>query len=254
MSILREIETEALRPETTAEFGRALVFDGPATSSGEWWQCWEGCAELSAGRQWVGFVQASGGNPEIREMEREPGTEIVIPVDCELVQVVEYAEGAVLEEEGLTVSALRVEHPPVTDCFALRFDHAAGSVVFSSDTAFFPPLADFAKGASILVHEAMLAEGIERLVARTGNGERLREHLLASHTFAAEAGRIATEAGAGRLVLNHLIPADDPQISAADWERAVRETWSGPLTVAADGLAVPLAEEKRRSNEARQPT
>lgn len=162
----------------------------------------------------------------------------------ELVQVEEYAEGAVLDEEGLTVSALRVEHPPVTDCFALRFDHVTGSVVFSSDTAFFPPLADFARGASILVHEAMLADGIERLVARTGNGERLREHLLASHTFAAEAGRIATEAGVGRLVLNHLIPADDPQISAADWKRAVRETWSGPLTVAVDGLAVPLTEEK----------
>ncbi|MFD1330168.1 ureidoglycolate lyase [Mycoplana ramosa] len=89
MSILREIEIEMLRPETAAVFGRALVFDGrPATSSGEWWRCWEGCAELSAGRQWVGFVQASGGNPEIRSMEREPGTEIVIPVDGELVQVV----------------------------------------------------------------------------------------------------------------------------------------------------------------------
>ena len=37
-------------------------------------------------------------------------------------------------------------------------------------------------GADILVHEAMLEEGIERLVARTGNGARLKEHLLASHT------------------------------------------------------------------------
>lgn len=162
----------------------------------------------------------------------------------ELVQVAEYAEGPIFDEEGLAVSALRVDHPPVTDCFALRFEHAAGSVVFSSDTAFFPPLADFAKNASVLVHEAMLAEGIERLIARTGNGERLREHLLASHTFAADAGRIATEAGVGRLVLNHLIPADDPQIVAADWERAVRETWSGPLSIAADGLVVPLAAER----------
>ena len=160
----------------------------------------------------------------------------------ELAIIEEYVEGPLLEleEAGLTVSALRVEHPPVTDCFALRFDHAQASVVFSSDTALFPPLADFAKGASVLVHEAMLADGIERLVARTGNGERLREHLLAAHTFAADAGRIATEAGVGRLVLNHLIPADDAEIGPADWERAVREGWSGKLSIASDGLVVPL--------------
>lgn len=89
MSILREIETEALSPQTAAEFGKALVFEGTAVASpGEWWTCWEGCAELSQGRQWVGFVQANGGNPEIVEMERELGTEIVIPVTGELVQVV----------------------------------------------------------------------------------------------------------------------------------------------------------------------
>lgn len=89
MSILREIETEALSPRTAAEFGKALVLEGTApTSPGEWWKCWEGCAELSQERQWVGFVQTNGGNPEIAEMEREPGTEIVIPVTGELVQVV----------------------------------------------------------------------------------------------------------------------------------------------------------------------
>ncbi|TGV73282.1 MBL fold metallo-hydrolase, partial [Mesorhizobium sp. M00.F.Ca.ET.158.01.1.1] len=118
----------------------------------------------------------------------------------------------VVEQRGLKVTALRVDHPPVTDCFALRFEHGGKSVVFSADTAFFPPLADFAEGSDILVHEAMLEEGIERLVARTGNGARLREHLLASHSFAEEAGRIASDGGVKRLVLNHLIPADDPQI------------------------------------------
>ena len=102
------------------------------------------------------------------------------------------AKARFLTKRGLKVSALRVDHPPVTDCFALRFEHGGKSIVFSADTAFFPPLAGFASDADILVHEAMLEEGIERLVARTGNGARLKEHLLASHTFAAEAGRIAS--------------------------------------------------------------
>jgi ribonuclease BN (tRNA processing enzyme) len=167
----------------------------------------------------------------------------------ELVSIVEFGEGQVVEQGGLTVSTLRVEHPPVTDCFALRFEHGGRSVVFSADTAFFPPLADFARGADILVHEAMLEEGIERLVARTGNGARLKDHLLASHSFAEEAGRIANDADVTRLVLNHLIPADDSEIGEADWTAAVRKTWAGDLTIARDGLVVELSGAKAVSGE-----
>lgn len=121
--------------------------------------------------------------------------------------------------------------------------------MFSADTAFFPPLAEFARGANILVHEAMLEAGVERLVARTGNGARLREHLFASHSLAGEAGRIASDAGVKRLVLNHLIPADDPAIGEADWIDAVRKTWAGDLTIARDGLVVPLSGEHAASGE-----
>lgn len=187
------------------------------------------------GHYWQRFCQAMEFDIEIRIVDEGR------PDIRELVSIVEFAEGQVVEQRGLKVSALRVDHPPVTDCFALRFEHGGKSLVFSADTAFFPPLADFAEGADILVHEAMLEEGIERLVARTGNGARLKEHLLASHSFAEEAGRIASEAGVRRLVLNHLIPADDAEIGEADWIAAVRKTWAGDLTIARDGLVVELA-------------
>ena len=86
----------------------------------------------------------------------------------------------------------------------------------------------------------MLPEGLESIVARTGNGSRLREHLVASHTFAADAGRIATAAGVGRLVLNHLIPADDPAFGEAEWRAALADTWNGELVIGRDGLVLPL--------------
>lgn len=187
------------------------------------------------GHCWRRFCQAMEFDIEIRIVDEGR------PDIRELVSVSEFGEGHVLDQRGLKVTALRADHPPVTDCFALRFDQGDKSVVFSADTAFFPPLADFAEGADILVHEAMLEEGIERLVARTGNGARLKEHLLASHSFAGEAGRIASDAGVKRLVLNHLIPADDPEIGEADWLAAVRKTWAGDLTIARDGLVVALA-------------
>ena len=196
------------------------------------------------GHYWSRFAQAMEFDIEIRIADEGR------PDIRDLVRIEEFAEGTVFEEAGLAVSAMRVDHPPVTDCFALRFDHAQGSVVFSADTAYFPPLAGFAKGADVLVHEAMLAEGVDRLVARTGNGARLKEHLLASHSFAAQAGRIAAEAGVGRLVLNHLIPADDPAVTPAHWESAARETWQGPLTIARDGLLVELRTVAPESDEA----
>ena len=184
------------------------------------------------GHYWSRFAQALEFDIEIRIADEGR------PDIRDLVVVEEYDEGEVLAEGGLTVSALRVVHPPVTDCFALRFDHVEGSIVFSADTAHFPALATFARGADVLVHEAMLAEGVDRLVARTGNGARLREHLYASHSLASEAGAIASGAGVRRLVLNHLIPADDPEISVGHWEAAARVSWDGPLTIARDGLLV----------------
>lgn len=157
-----------------------------------------------------------------------------------LVEVGEFSEGEVVSRDGVTVTALRVDHPPVTDCFALKFAFGGRTIVFSADTAFFPPLADFSRDADILVHEAMHPDGVERLVKKTPNGARLREHLLASHTMAADVGRIAAMADVGHLVLNHLVPADDPLITAADYEREVRTTWDGALTIGRDGLDIDL--------------
>jgi ribonuclease BN (tRNA processing enzyme) len=154
-----------------------------------------------------------------------------------LVQVHEYSEGP-LPVDGLAVKALRVDHPPVTDCFALRFDSPDWSVAFSSDTAHFPPLADFARGSDILVHEAMLERGVDRLVARTGNGSRLKAHITRSHTEAVDAARIAAAAGVGMLVLHHLIPADDPGITAEDWLAAVAPEFDGPTIIGTDGLSL----------------
>ncbi|MGB3553376.1 MAG: MBL fold metallo-hydrolase [Jannaschia sp.] len=159
------------------------------------------------------------------------------PPLTDLVTIREFGEGP-LDTDGPCVAALRVEHPPVTECYALRFDGAEWSVTFSADTAPFPPLADFAAGSDVLVHEAMLAEGMDRLVARTGNAARLKAHLTASHTEAADAARLAARAGVGRLVLHHLVPADDPEIDEAHWVAATESHFDGEVIVGRDGLEI----------------
>ena len=100
----------------------------------------------------------------------------------------------------------------------------------------------------------MLEAGVDRLVARTGNAARLRQHLMASHTLAGDAGRIAEEARVKHLVLYHLLPADDPAISAEDWSLAVRREFRyGRLTIGRDGVEIAAAKrrpDKGRKNEA----
>ena len=71
------------------------------------------------------------------------------------------------------VTALRNHHPPITESFALKFEFPGKTVVFSGDTAYFPPLAAFAKGADILVHEVMYGPALEDLVRRNTNAATL---------------------------------------------------------------------------------
>lgn len=183
---------------------------------------------------WDNFLKAMTFDYEIRIVDEAR------PPLRDLVDFRDFGPGTVVEMEKLSVSALRVDHPPVTDCFALRFEGSDKSVVFSADTCYFPPLAEFAKGATVLVHEAMLTAGVDKLVARTPGADRLREHLMASHTPADDAGRIASTAMVGMMVLNHLVPADDPDFAEADWITEVSKTWNGKVVIGRDGLTIPL--------------
>lgn len=193
---------------------------------------------------WDGFVASLRYDIDLRiEDEGRPDIR-------DLVEIEELGEGAWFEQNDVRIEALRVEHPPVTDCFALKIRHGGRHIVFSADTAYFLPLAEFARDSDILVHEAMHPDGVDRLVARTGNGDRLKAHLIASHTMATDVGRIASAANIGHLLLNHLVPADDPAITEGDWIAQLRTTWDGPLTIGRDGLSLPLPPSKTQRTSA----
>lgn len=158
----------------------------------------------------------------------------------DMVEVNVLGEGKICEIEGIKISALRVDHPPVTECYALRFDGSKASIAFSADTCYFSPLAEFSKNVDVLVHEAMLEAGIQSILDRTPGASSLEQHLRASHTMAPDVGRIAHDAEVGLLVLNHLIPADDSAFNDSHWREALSETWSGGVIVGKDGMKIPL--------------
>ena len=146
--------------------------------------------------------------------------------------------GVVLNEGPVKVTAALVNHPPVEPAFAYRFDTPDRSIVISGDTTASESLIQLAKGADVLVHEAMHMKGVERLVARVPNHPGLRQHLLASHTPVEDVGRVAQEAGVKLLVLSHLVPADDPSITDEMWIEGARVHYHGRVIVGKDLLEI----------------
>ena len=142
--------------------------------------------------------------------------------------------GVVMEHGGMRVTAALVDHPPIRPAFAYRFDTPERSIVISGDTAPSPSLIALAKGADVLVHEVLYLPAVASLVANEPQAKRLREHLVASHTPTAEAGRIAAAAGVKTLVLSHFVPGDDPSITDEMWAAGARAYFSGEVVVGRD--------------------
>ncbi|HEX5043012.1 MAG TPA: MBL fold metallo-hydrolase [Candidatus Polarisedimenticolaceae bacterium] len=120
-------------------------------------------------------------------------------------------DGLVLDDGRVRVTAARVQHPPIEDAFAYRFDLPGWSVVFSGDTAPSETLIRLAKGADVLVHEVLLADAAE--VARwleKPPEHALVQHVVRSHTSFRDVGRVARDAGVKTLVLSHFVPGDAP--------------------------------------------
>lgn len=150
-------------------------------------------------------------------------------------------EGHVFTQDGIAVTAMRNDHPPLVDTFALKFETDTHKIVFSGDTGYFPPLIDFAKDADLLIHEAMLEDALAALFKRVGNGDgRLMEHLKRAHTSADKAASIAREAGVKALAFHHLVPSDDPNYTEAHWQNAVRPEFKGEFHLGHDGLRINL--------------
>ncbi|MFC3070595.1 MBL fold metallo-hydrolase [Phenylobacterium soli] len=153
---------------------------------------------------------------------------------------------AVAYKDGdLTVTAIKVAHEPVEPAFAYRFDYKGRSVVVSGDTRKWPPLAEAAKGADVLIHEAQnadmtrqLAQGLKAL----GNPRMssLMTDTLTYHTTPVEAADIARSAGVKRLVLYHLTQAGLPMYNPEAFTRGMDAGGALDWRLAKDGMTIDL--------------
>jgi ribonuclease BN (tRNA processing enzyme) len=156
-----------------------------------------------------------------------------------MISVHEFSKpGVVMHNDAVKITSCLVHHPPITQSYAYRFDTADRSIVISGDTAYAPELAEFARGADVLVHEVMYLPAIEKLLTQLPDAKRLREHLMAAHTLPEDVGKIAAQAGVKTLVLSHFVPGDDPTITDDQWMEGARRFFKGPIVVGKDLLEI----------------
>ncbi|MFD6063907.1 MBL fold metallo-hydrolase [Rhodococcus wratislaviensis] len=145
----------------------------------------------------------------------------------------------VFEDDRVRVTATLVPHGPVYPSLAYRFDTEDGAVTFSGDTAKSPNVVRLAQGSDILVHEVIDVD----FYAAT-SGPALVEHMIQAHTTAQDVGCVATDADVRQVVLSHIGPGDPRQVTDDQWERGVKSTFAGTVTVGHDLVRIGVGQRR----------
>jgi ribonuclease BN (tRNA processing enzyme) len=125
---------------------------------------------------------------------------------------------ATFEVGPFRITADRMNHPVET--YGFRIEHAGWRLAYSADTGESDALVRLAEGADLLLCEASFLDAPDN-----------RPNL---HLSARQAAGHAVRAGAGELVLTHLVPWHDRSRSLAEAAAVYR----GPLSLATSGLVL----------------
>lgn len=112
---------------------------------------------------------------------------------------------------------MRIEGPAEVEAEGASEEGEAPSTVtmlYTGDTDYCQSMVEGARGVDLLLSEA---------------GFTLADEVEGIHMNGVKVGRLASEAGVGRLVVTHIQPWTDPHVVVDE----VRQSWSGALDVAA---------------------
>jgi ribonuclease Z len=148
--------------------------------------------------------------------------------------------GVVLEEGPLRITAIEVNHAPVTPAYAYRFDYKGRSIVVSGDLKYEARLAEAIRGADILVIEAIARPMVETLEHGATAAGRDRQAAIFHdiqdyHIDPAETARLANAAEVRHLLLTHLLPAPDTALARRLFARDLEGVRRGGWSLADDG-------------------
>ena len=162
----------------------------------------------------------------------------------------------VLDEGGLRITAIEVDHAPIEPAYAYRFDYKGRSALITGDLKAHAPLSAAARGADLMVSEAISLSMTRAL----GNGARAAGRDQAAkimhdiedyHITPEQSAWLANEAGVKLLVFYHLLPAPDGWLPRRLFAQGIDEARQGAWTIANDGslYTLPLGSREIRRGD-----
>jgi ribonuclease Z len=133
------------------------------------------------------------------------------------------AYGKLQKGEAVTLADGRVVQPSEVLGPARR----GRKLVLSGDTRPCPAMVEAAKSADVLIHEATFSDDEQERAIET------------RHSTAREAGKVAAEAQAKRLVLTHFSSRHD--VDPEPLLNQAKEAFPGPVDAARDGFSFEIA-------------
>jgi ribonuclease Z len=160
----------------------------------------------------------------------------------------------VVDQDGVRITAFKVDHRPVNPAVGYRFDYKGRSLVISGDTAYSRSLLKHARGADLLLHEAFQASILKMIheeYQETSNAalSKITADIPGYHSTPEDAAKIAQEADVKYLMLYHILPPLPSsfilhKVFAGD----AKKYYAGPITIGVDGMLISLPANSKEVN------
>lgn len=147
---------------------------------------------------------------------------------------------AVLDEPDLKILAFSVDHAPVEPALGYVISYKGRRVVISGDTRITPSVEQAARGADLLVHEALSERlvGLQKAAAeRAGrtNLSKIFSDITGYHADPEAVAALAARAQVRYLLLTHIVPPLPVRALEGPFLGNSRRIFKGPVRVGRDG-------------------
>lgn len=155
------------------------------------------------------------------------GEELLDP-ELGVLESMQINEGVILEQDGLSITAFEVSHPPIEPAFGYRFDYEGRSVVVSGDSLVTDTIIEMSDGADLVLHDAMMLRVVQTLegFSRTAGNIRIAtvlHDIQDYHANTDDLQRLVDSANIGQLALYHLVPSPRNALALTAFSNAVPE-------------------------------
>lgn len=194
-----------------------------------------------------GFHQAYSHDTEHRTAHHTPA---LMPPELSGAEVYEFITPkttpvSVYKNGDLDIKAFAVDHQPIDPAIGYVISYKGRTVVLSGDTKKSAAVAQAAKGADLLIHEALSVELVQKLQEAAAKAGRVKLAQIFTdiqnyHTTPVEVAEVANEAQVSAVVLSHIVPPLPLPPMKEIFLGKAPEVFKGPFRIGEDGDFISL--------------